>query len=133
MKTPSSSIEGAFDTVTSSLFSGIYFLSPVMKLASVIMLIIGFAAFIFNRNVMFLVMSMSLAGMLNFAPVLLGTDTEESYSSASSHVAEKIDLSGFIKSGDVRSFLEGVEQYSARGGFILNETIKSSNANQDDA
>ncbi|RDT38457.1 hypothetical protein DXF86_17695 [Citrobacter freundii] len=105
----------------------------MMKLMSVVMLIIGFAAFIFNRNVMLLVMSMSVAGTLNLAPVLLGTDAEESGSVASSPVAEKIDLSGFIKSGDVTSFLEGVEKYSERGGFILNETIKSSNANQDDA
>ena len=82
---------------------------------------------------MLLFMSMSLAGVLNLAPVLLGTDSEENGSSASSPVAEKIELSGFIKSGDVRGFLEGVEKYSERGGFILNETIKSSNANQDDA
>ncbi|HCM5085318.1 TPA: hypothetical protein ACXNKZ_003837 [Klebsiella pneumoniae] len=134
VKTPSSSIDGAFDTVTSSLFSEMdSFLFPMMKLMSVIMLIIGFAAFVFNRNVMLLVMSMSLAGVLNLAPVLLGTDSEVNGSSASSPVAEKIELSGFIKSGDVRGFLEGVEKYSERGGFILNETIKSSNANQDDA
>lgn len=130
----SSSLQGTISTVSSSLFSGLDGLTgQVMSIMSVVMIMVGIFAFLFNRNIMVLVMSGTMAVMLNFAPTFFGVDSENSGSSVSSPVAEKIDLSDFVKSGDVRGFIEGIEKYSVRGGFILNSAIKSSAVNQDDA
>ncbi|MBQ0600855.1 hypothetical protein J7S78_13740 [Klebsiella oxytoca] len=130
----SPSNEGAFSTFDSSVFSSMSgFVWAGVKFASIIMIITGFASLIFRRNIMVLCISLITAGMLNFAPFLYDVDSENSGSSVSASVAEKIDFGDYVKSGDLKGFLQGIEKYSTRGGFILNSVIESKEVNQDDA
>lgn len=130
----SPSTEGAFGTVGSSVFTSMSdFLGTGVKIASAMMFLAGVASFISTRNIMVPCVSLVMAGMLNFAPVLFDVDGDNTGSSVPASVAEKIDFGNYVKSGDLKGFLEGIEKYSARGGFILNSVIESKAANQDDA
>ncbi|EIZ1085914.1 hypothetical protein MPI44_004462 [Klebsiella oxytoca] len=129
----SPSIEGTFDTVGSSVFTNMSdFLGNSVKIVSGMMCLVGVASFIVTRNIVVPCMSIVMAGMLNFAPVLFDVDGDNGGSSVPTSVAEKIDFGNYVKSGDLKGFLEGIEKYSTRGGFILNSVIESKAANQDD-
>lgn len=113
-----------------SLFSGK--LRIWVGLASVIILSLGFISYMQSRNVVPVMMSAFLAGMMTFVMPVIFDDSDKNGVSYESTL-EKIEFDNYIKSGDVKGYVDAIANYSSRGGFIINSVIDSRTANQDDA
>lgn len=114
-------IKGVLGTVSSSL-------GTTARLISGLVLVAGVATYIIHRSIVTAGMFFFLAFALNFTQFFFSDEQTIPKS-----VTEKIEFSDYVKSGDLKGYLEAIEKYSSRGRFVLNSVIESKATNQDDA
>lgn len=102
---------------------------------SSIFFIVALGVFAINKNVDFLVGSLILSVMLGCLPSVMGEldSWHDDYSNKLTSEIEEIQFGEWVKSGNIKEFIEGVGKYSKRGKFIISSVIDGESVTPDDA
>lgn len=123
-----SSLSGSLEhsTVFINIFS-------FMKVLSPLVISLGMGAFILTRNFATLIPVTMLAGAFYFMPTVFEVlGLSESSVAESSPSFQTIEFGDYVKSGDIKGYLNAIERYSIRAGLIVDNIIESKTVNQDD-